>query len=145
MPAASNSVAASNKSRPLETARETRLDLDALRFSQQNAAGIGGRNIFRVQETGINSHQSLKRSEESSVPQPPAVQSLLQVPLTFYGFADRSPESRRIFLRDNEQIFVARLGDTIERRYKIVAVSANSVTIEDLIQSYQQLIPLIDR
>ena len=79
------------------------------------------------------------------MPQPPAVQSSLQVPLTFYGFADRSPESRRIFLRDNEQIFVARLGDTIERRYKIVAVSANSVTIEDLIQSYQQLIPLIDR
>ena len=146
MPAATTSVAVPKKSHPLDAGRETRLDLDALRFSQQTMSGIGGRNIFRVQETAIKSHQSFtKGSEESSVLQPPQLQPPPRIPLTFYGFADRSPESRRAFLQYSGQIFVTKLGDTIERRYKIVAISPKSVTIEDLLQNYQQLIPLVDR
>ena len=82
---------------------------------------------------------------ESEVSAPPAVQSPPRIPLTFYGFADRSPESRRVFLQYSGQIFVMKLGDTIERRYKVVAISPKSVTIEDLLQNFQQLIPLVDR
>src|SRR5215469_13191146 len=146
MPAATTSAAVPKKSRPVDAGRETRLDLDALRFSQQNMSGIGGRNIFRVQETAIKSHDSSKKpSLEPEVSAPPAVQSPPRIPLTFYGFAGTSPESRRVFLQDSGQIFVMKLGDTIERRYKIVAISPKSVTIEDLLQNFQQLIPLVDR
>ena len=144
--AAAISVAAPKKSHSPVTGRETRLDLDALRFSDQETSGIGRRNIFVVQNIRTKSNSNDTNPSTGTIgPPPPEMQSSPQIPFTFYGFADRSPESRRIFLQDSEQIFVTKLGDTIERRYKVVAVSTNSVTIEDLLQNHQQLIPLVER
>lgn len=143
-PPPTTTVAAPKKSRPLQAGRDTQLDLNPLRFGWPETSGIGRRNIFLMQNIGITTDTSSGSIDPA--PEPSSVaQTPRRIPLTFYGFADRLPESRRIFLQDNEQIFVARPGDTVERRYRIIAVSANSVTIEDLFQNYQQLIPLVER
>lgn len=41
---------------------------------------------------------------------------------------------RRVFLKDGDALFVAREGDIIDGRYKIVKIGPNSVDVNDLIE-----------
>lgn len=120
--------------------------MDTLPLSQQGTYEIGGRNIFRMQETRIESHKSSVTPPESgSGTKPETVQLSTPIPFKFYGFADKYKESRRIFLQDHEDIFVATPGDTVGRHYKVLEVSKDSVTIEDVLHNNRQVIPLTGR
>src|SRR5262249_56516087 len=73
MPAAPTSVAAPKKSRPLDPVRDTRLDLDALHFSQEKTPAIAGRNIFIMQNASTESQGKDANSSSGPIgPQPPA-------------------------------------------------------------------------
>jgi len=52
--------------------------------------------------------------------------------LKFYGFSSNA-NSRRIFLLKGDDLFIAQEGDTIDRRYRIVRVTRDSVEIEDVL------------
>lgn len=121
---------------------EKRLHFDTAPLAQQLMFKIGGRNIFRMQETGSKLKKSpvlppVNPDGPRLVKEPSAV-----IPFKFYGFADKSDEVRRIFLQANGEVFVARLGDTVERRYKVIGVSSKDVTIQDVLNNYSQQIPL---
>ncbi len=62
------------------------------------------------------------------------------IPLKFYGFASKSSEPKRIFLADEGEVFVARQGDIVERKYKVVQINNTSVVIEDMLNSNRQTI-----
>ena len=62
--------------------------------------------------------------------------------LKFYGFSCRMGEPKRIFLNEGDDIFVAIQGDVINRKYKIVQITNNSVLVEDLLNNNRQTIPL---
>ena len=64
------------------------------------------------------------------------------IDLKFYGFASRPGEPKKIFLSQGEQIFVAKEGDVVARRYKVVKIGVNSVQIEDMPNNNTQTIPL---
>ena len=49
------------------------------------------------------------------------------------------------FLLKGEDVFLASDGDIVQRRYKIVTVSANAVLVEDLANNNRQSLPLIGR
>ena len=62
------------------------------------------------------------------------------ITLKFYGFASKPNEAKRIFLDDEGEVFVARQGDIVERRYKVVQINNTNVVIEDVLYSNKQTI-----
>jgi hypothetical protein len=65
------------------------------------------------------------------------------IPLKFYGFANRIDGNKRIFLSKGEDIFVAKEGDIVDRRYKVVHIGTNSVEVQDVLTNYpSQTLPL---
>jgi len=45
-------------------------------------------------------------------------------------------------LSQGEDIFVAKEGDIVDRRYRIVKINANSVDVEDVLTNNRQTLPL---
>ena len=49
---------------------------------------------------------------------------------------------KRIFLSKGEDIFIAKEGDIVDRRYKIVHIGQSSVDVEDVLTNNRQTLPL---
>jgi hypothetical protein len=49
---------------------------------------------------------------------------------------------KRIFLAQGEDVFIAREGDIVDRRYKVVRISGTAVEILDVLSNNRQSIPL---
>jgi hypothetical protein len=64
-------------------------------------------------------------------PVPPAP-TAPQMTFKYYGFKVSSSDGHKAaFLLDGDDILVAGENDTIKRRYKVVKIGVNSITIED--------------
>jgi subtilisin family serine protease len=124
---------------------DPRLRLDILAVSQNKRYETGGRNIFRMEELKIPAVDASVRKGPMG-PEPPPTPTPTPppppIPLKFYGFASKSNEPKRIFLADEGEVFVARQGDIVERKYKIVQINNTSVIIEDVLNSNRQTIQL---
>src|SRR5580704_16118556 len=129
------------KERPAQDLDPT-LHLQQLASAEQVKYEGSGRNIFISQpdppipipqgngtkDTGIQIPQQ--------TPPPP-------IPLKFFGFANRPGEPKKVFLIKGEDTFIAGEGEIVDRRYKVVRISATSVEIQDLVVSGPpQSIPL---
>jgi hypothetical protein len=120
---------------------DPRLRLDILAASQSKKYEAG-RNIFRMEEKPIETTVAPVRKEylvempptPTPTPPPPPIN------LKFYGFASKPNEAKRIFLDDEGEVFVARQGDIVERRYKVVQINNTSVVIEDVLYNNKQTI-----
>ena len=119
--------------------------LEILHASQSVIYRDGGRNIFRMEEPKIVAPIVPVRQQgpgtQTQIPQkheyvPP------DIPLKFYGFASNPGEPKRIFLWDAGSVFIAREGDIIDRRYKVVQISNASVMIEDVLTNFRKPVPL---
>jgi hypothetical protein len=78
-------------------------------------------------------------------PQQPAVAPPPPPPpsnLKFYGFATPQGGLKRIFLLKDQDVFVAKEGDIVDRRYKVVRISPNAVEILDVLSNNRESIPL---
>ena len=64
------------------------------------------------------------------------------IPLKFYGFASKPSEPKKVFLADADEVFVARQGEIVERKYKVIQINNTSVVIEDALSKNQQTIQL---
>ncbi len=64
------------------------------------------------------------------------------IDLKFFGTATRVDGSREAFLLHGEDVFLAAPGSIVQRRYKIGAISANAVEVEDLTNNNKQSLPL---
>lgn len=65
------------------------------------------------------------------------------IDLKFFGIATRGGgQPPRAFLLRGEDVFLASAGDIVQRRYKILAINPNSITVQDLANSNQQSLPL---
>lgn len=123
---------------------DPRLRLDILAASQNKKYEAGGRNIFRMEELKIPTVQgSVRQNAEMGPPMPPTPTPTPPpppIPLKFYGFASKGSEPKRIFLADEGEVFVARQGDIVERKYKVIQINNTSVVIEDMLNSNRQTI-----
>jgi len=115
------------------------LRFDLLKSSEDVTYKGSGRDIFRSQA---------EPAPMPKIPQPvqPAMPAAAAAPppinLKFYGFAGRKDGYKRIFLSQGEDIFVAKEGDIVDRRYRIVKINANSVDVEDVLTNSRQTLPL---
>jgi hypothetical protein len=113
------------------------LQLQLLASSEQTKYAGSGRNIFVSQpdpvipKPGAPGHTDT--ADKIYVPPPPPPPP--QIPLKFFGFANQPGEARKIFLSKGEDVFIAGEGDIVDRRYKIVRISPNSVEIQDVVGS----------
>jgi hypothetical protein len=125
---------------------DPRLRLDILAASQSKKYEAGGRNIFRMEEVKkIDPMIANARGPmgPDPLPTPPPPPPPAPIPLKFYGFASKPTEPKKIFLFDEGEVFVARQGDIVERKYKVIQINNTSVVIEDVLTSNKQTIPLI--
>jgi hypothetical protein len=130
---------------PTDSTLDPRLRLDILAASQNKKYEAGGRNIFRMEELKPV-EKTIASVRQPYGPEPPPTPTPTPlpppIPLKFYGFASKSSEPKRIFLADEGEVFVARQGDIVERKYKVIQINNTSVVIEDMLNSNRQTIPV---
>jgi hypothetical protein len=119
------------------------LRFDLLKTSEDTKYAGTGRNIFRVfvdippVVTPPVKHEEQVANNQPPPPPPPPPSNL-----HFYGFATPQGGTKRIFLTKNEDVFIAKEGDIVDRRYKVVRISPNSVEILDVLSNNRENIPL---
>jgi hypothetical protein len=123
---------------------DPRLRLDILAASQSKKYETG-RNIFRMEEVAIPKIEGGVRKGPMG-PEPPPTPTPTPppppIPLKFYGFASKSNEPKRIFLDDEGEVFIARQGEIVERRYKVIQINNTNVVIEDALNNNRQTVQL---
>lgn len=117
------------------------LRFDLLKSSEDVSYKGSGRDIFRSQPEPPPIPKPLppdKQPKPVYTPPPPP-----PINLKFYGFANSKDGNKRIFLSQGEDIFVAKEGQVIDRRYKIVKINPTSVDVEDVLTNNRQTLPLV--
>jgi hypothetical protein len=125
------------------------LRLDVLESSRKVKYEAGGRNIFRMEEPKIEAPIASVKATPTPFPTATPTPPPPPIPLKFYGFANRPGETKKVFLSEGDQqnsvVFIAKQGDIVDRRYKVVQIQASSVQIEDVLYNNKQNIPLTAR
>ncbi len=109
----------------------------------------GGRNIFSASSVPVEIPKAIApaRPKGPLPPPPPVVPQGPPPPppidLKFFGTSTSENGHRQAFLLHGEDVFVAMDGDIVQRRYKVISVSANSVLVEDMANNNRQTLPLI--
>jgi hypothetical protein len=66
-------------------------------------------------------------------------------PLVFYGYVLRRGPPLSAFVLKDDEIYVTREGELIQSRYRVIAVSFLSVTVEDRLTGDRKKVPLLQR
>jgi hypothetical protein len=118
------------------------LRYDWLKASEDTKYQGTGRNIFRAQVDIPKPIVNPVKDQQAQVNTPPQPPPPPPINLKFFGYANRPGESKRIFLSQGEDVFVAHEGDIIDRRYRILHITPTSVEVEDVLNNNRQSIPL---
>lgn len=116
------------------------LRFDVLKASEDVTYKGTGRNIFRS-EAPAPIPQPLPPDKQPD-PGPPPPPPPPPIDLKFYGYAGPKGGNRQVFLLRGEDIFLAREGQIIDRRYKILHIGTNSVEIQDVLTNHTETKPL---
>jgi len=115
------------------------LRLDLLASVEQTQYEGSGRNIFTSEPdpVTIQTPAGTGATDVAKTPiyTPPVIPAAPQIPLKFFGFANKSGEPKRVFLLQGEEVFVAGEGEIVNRRYKVVRISPTSVEMQDMVYS----------
>jgi hypothetical protein len=142
-PRSSARTRVAGKKETMARSMDPSLRLDLLRESEDTKYEGTGRNIFRVfveipkPKAPVVTDQQQIQAQGPPPPAPPP-----PINLTFYGFATPTGGTKRIFLAQGEDVFIAKEGDIVDRRYKVVRISQNAVEILDVLSNNRQSIPL---
>ena len=143
---ASGAAGSKTKSRkPARTLLAHSLDptlrFDLLKSSEDVTYKGNGRNIFSSQAPPPPEPIPApiqNPAQQAPPPPPPPPPSGLK----FYGYAGPKNGGKKIFLIKGEDIFLAKEGDIVDRRYKIVRVGTTSVEVQDVLTNHTETIPL---
>jgi hypothetical protein len=106
-----------------------------------------GRNIFSATSAPVDIPKPIAPARPKTTAPvytpPPGPPPPPPIDLKFFGTETSSTGKRKAFLLHGEDVFLAADGDIVQRRYKIITVSANSVLVEDMANNNRQSLPLI--
>ncbi len=134
---------------PVTPQLDPRLDLAALNEAEDTKYDGSGRNIFMATEepkipqpvaNGLK-HGNNDAKVTPPPPPPPIVKTPPPINLKFFGFAS-GPDHKSVFLSSGDDVMVAREGEIVQRRYKILKINNNSVDVLDVLSNNKQTIPL---
>jgi hypothetical protein len=132
------------------------LRLDLLAKLQGVEIAGAGRNLFQFAPppkkaeplNGPEMKVDLKPVKADPKPEPPKPAAAPPPPpisLKYYGFSSAPGNTAKTaFFLDGEDILVAKEGETLKRRYRLVRIGVNSVVMEDTESKRQQTIPLTE-
>jgi hypothetical protein len=108
---------------------------DGLRATETSRYEGSGRNIFRPL---VDVKTVTIIEKEPPRPDPPKV---LPPPirLKFFGFSWIGG-ARKAFLSQDEDVFIAKEGEIVDRRYRVVRIMPNAVELEDVLNSQRQVL-----
>lgn len=143
-PSPASTAAKGKNKKPAKTLLAHSLDptlrFDLLKSSEDVTYKGNGRNIFSSQAPPPPEPIPQPVTPVSTQPAPPAPPP--PSGLKFYGYAGPKNGAKKIFLIKGEDIFLAKEGDIVDRRYRIVHVGTTSVQIEDVLTNHTENIPL---
>jgi hypothetical protein len=118
------------------------LDLKLLSQSEEIKYAGHGRNIFVVGSVPIEKPKANGTDKQAGLRLPPPIQPPPPITLKFFGFANRPGETKKVFLSQGEDVFIAAEGDIVDRRYRVLHISPTAVDVEDVINNNRQSLPL---
>ncbi len=129
----------------IEPRLDPTLNFDLLRESEEIKYTGNGRNIFA---NSIPIEKPIQNgTDQAQVPvyTPPPVAPPPPITLKFFGFASKPGEPKRVFLSQNEDVFIAGEGDIVDRRYRVLRISNTppAVEVEDVLNNHKQTLPLV--
>lgn len=131
------------------------LRLDLLAKVQSTEPSETGRNLFQFGAPPVKA-AAIKLPEPNVIPKPMPVAPVVAVapagppqpppiPLRYYGSSSASGTSpKTAFFLDGDEILMAKEGETVKRRYRVLRISVNSVVMEDTESKRQQTIPITE-
>jgi len=106
-----------------------------------------GRNIFSPASMPIDIPKPVASVRKTPPPPvytpPPGPPPPPPIDLKFFGTATLANGKRQAFLLKGDDVFLAADGDVVQRRYKVITVSANSILVEDMANNNRQTLPLL--
>ena len=118
------------------------LRLDLLKLSQQIPYAGNNRNIFQDEAERLPAPKTPVIKQPPPPPPNPGPPLPPPINLKFFGFASHAGQNKQIFLADGDDTFIAKEGDIVDRRYKVVKIYNDSVDILDVLNNNTQRIPL---
>src|SRR5262245_45398811 len=117
------------------------LNLDLLEASRKITYQLG-RNIFEMQPLAPKKAQSGDNADYigPKFPELAPTPIAASIPLKFYGFSKKQGDQKKVFLQDGDRVFVADLGNVVDRRYRVVQIRSNEVVLEDMLTNNRQTI-----
>ncbi len=142
-PHAAQHIGPKSSKKPRVESLDPTLRLDLLATSEQTLYQGNERNIFVSQREDVRIPQPIKNgasgpnntSQQPDIYRLPTIPPFPPIPLKFYGFASRAGEPKKVFLKMNEDVFVAGEGEIVDRQYKVVRITPTSVEIQDVVNS----------
>jgi hypothetical protein len=141
--------------RPDPATVDPTLRLELLAKVQNVAAGPPGRNLFDFGQAPPPPAVDLPKVGKIDVghpagpvqppapPGPPPPPTAPPMTFKYYGYkVSKSDGLKAAFLLDGDDILIAGENDTVKRRYKVVKIGVNSITIEDTQFKSTQTLPL---
>jgi hypothetical protein len=127
------------------------LRMDAMLVTESVVYSGSGRNIFSASSAPIDipkpiaSVRPVKAPPPGPPPPPPGPPPPPPIDLKFFGTATAADGTKRAFLLHGDDVFLASDGEIVQRRYRIMKISANSIMVEDMANNNQQTLPLLAR
>jgi len=119
------------------------LDLRLLSQSEEIKYAGNGRNIFVAGSVAVIERPKRNGTDkEQRAYVPPPIAGPPPITLKFFGFANRPGETKKVFLSQGEDVFIAAEGDIVDRRYRVLKISPTAVDVEDVLNNNRQSLPL---
>jgi len=124
------------------------LHMEAMLVTESLVYSGSGRNIFSGEEEApppppppkpnFSAHNDGPKPPPPPKPGPPP---LPPIPLKFFGTSVSHSGIRSAFLLNGDDVFIAAVGDIVERRYRVVSIAENSILVEDIPNTNKQTLP----